>query len=338
MLYIYFDTGTSNTRAYLIDQYAVAASKSRKIGSKDAAIAGTNVELLKGMKGLYDQLLLEHDLSDVDIEAIYASGMATSPFGVKEVSHLPTPVSLEKLHSAVYTYFEPEYFQREINLIRGVKTTPEGFSVNRHTVHLVNNLRGEEMELFGVLAMLDTAKHADVVIVLPGSHTHAVRARNGVLCDILSCFSGELFHALSTSTILANSIAPHMEELDSEMVLLGMKTLSQWGMNRALYLVNTMQIFSKMSRIEKTSYLEGVVSGGVVRSLAQNLASAWQGVQRAILAGGERIVKVYELLLNNIVETTGLQIEVQSLIVPPGESLAARGFIELLKSRDSLNR
>ena len=142
---------------------------------------------------------------------------------------------------------------------------------------------------------------------------------------------------MSTSTILANLIAPHMEELDSEWSCWD-ENPEPMGMNQvALYLVNTMQIFSKMSRIEKTSYLEGVVSGEWCLHY-QHLALCGKGVQGAIVAGGERIEKVYEPLLNNIVETTGLQIEVQSLIVPQARAWRPVGSLNCSNRMDILNR
>lgn len=83
---LYFDSGTSNTRAYLLDRdFRICDSAKRTVGSKDSAIAGSNRVLIEGMKILYDQVLEANSLSDGDVEAIYASGMVTSPYGLKEV-------------------------------------------------------------------------------------------------------------------------------------------------------------------------------------------------------------------------------------------------------------
>ena len=77
---LYFDSGTSNTRAYLLDrEFRICDSAKRAVGSKDSAIAGTNRVLIEGMKALYDQVLAANSLTDGDVEAIYASGMVTSP-------------------------------------------------------------------------------------------------------------------------------------------------------------------------------------------------------------------------------------------------------------------
>ena len=40
---LYYDSGTSNTRAYLLDQeFQICAVAKRTVGSKDSAIAGSN--------------------------------------------------------------------------------------------------------------------------------------------------------------------------------------------------------------------------------------------------------------------------------------------------------
>ena len=50
---LYFDSGTSNTRAYLLDrEFRICDSAKRAVGSKDSAIAGTNRVLIEGMKAL----------------------------------------------------------------------------------------------------------------------------------------------------------------------------------------------------------------------------------------------------------------------------------------------
>ena len=52
---LYFDSGTSNTRAYLLDRnFQVKYVAKKAVGSKDSAIAGSNRVLVEGMKALHD--------------------------------------------------------------------------------------------------------------------------------------------------------------------------------------------------------------------------------------------------------------------------------------------
>lgn len=50
MVYVYMDSGTSNTRAYLLRDGALLAEAKAPVGTKDSAIAGDNAVLVSGMK------------------------------------------------------------------------------------------------------------------------------------------------------------------------------------------------------------------------------------------------------------------------------------------------
>ena len=128
---LYFDSGTSNTRAYLLDrEFRICDSAKRAVGSKDSAIAGTNRVLIEGMKALYDQVLAANSLTDGDVEAIYASGMVTSPYGLKEVPHLVLPMTVRDFADSLYPFHEDTCFHRDIFLVPGLKTLSDDFSLS----------------------------------------------------------------------------------------------------------------------------------------------------------------------------------------------------------------
>ena len=157
---LYFDSGTSNTRAYLLDrEFRICDSAKRAVGSKDSAIAGTNRVLIEGMKALYDQVLAANSLTDGDVEAIYASGMVTSPYGLKEVPHLVLPMTVRDFADSLYPFHEDTCFHRDIFLVPGLKTLSDDFS-------FVNNLRGEEIEIIGALEELKAERDVENVVML----------------------------------------------------------------------------------------------------------------------------------------------------------------------------
>lgn len=333
MYNVYFDSGTSNTRAYLLKGEEIMDVAKKNVGSKDSSITGSNLVLLQGLKELYDKLLYNNKLVDEQIEGIYASGMVTSPFGIKEVPHLSTPLSPEKLYNAIYTHYEAEIFKRDVHLIRGAKTIPEDYKVNKYNISTANNTRGEEIEVFGILSGLsDQWKKGHAAIFLPGSHTHIAYIKEGIFYDILSTFSGELFHAISTSTILSSSICCDIDELDEEMVLQGYRNLKQYSLNRALYIAHAMKIFSASDNLERKSYMEGVISGGVVLGFENTVKSKWNEIDKIIIAGGSNITKVYEILLKE----TEREFEIMTLVASGKESFAVKGFIKIMKKGGEL--
>lgn len=55
---VYYDSGTSNSRIYLLDRdFQVRYTEKKAVGSKDSSIAGDNLVLLQGLKELYDGML-----------------------------------------------------------------------------------------------------------------------------------------------------------------------------------------------------------------------------------------------------------------------------------------
>ncbi len=327
MYNIYFDSGTSNTRIYLIENDQIRDKSKANIGSKDSSITGNNDILIKGLKDLYSKILEKNNLKDNDIKNIYASGMITSPFGIKEIPHLSTPVSLKKLFNNLSTYYEPDYFQRNIKLVRGVKTISDDFKINEKNINSINNMRGEEIEIFGILSLLNSSwVNSNLCIFMPGSHTHIAYMKNRVMEDILSTFSGELFHALKESTILSSSI-DFKVPTDKEMIKLGFENLQEYGINRALYLANTMQIFSDFSNSKKTSYLEGVINGGVVLAFKKILNNKWKQAEKVVIAGNNNIAEIYNLLVKH----SNLELQVKNISSPDQGSFALEGLKQLLK-------
>lgn len=327
MYNIYFDSGTSNTRIYLLRETEVIASKKKNIGSKDSSIRGSNEVLIQGLYSLYQKILQDNQLSDTDIQGIYASGMITSSYGFKEVPHLSTPVSAQKLFQKMYTYFEEKYFQREIYLIRGIKTISSEFRVQPENVHLVNIVRGEEIEIFGILKQLGNKQQEQLYIILPGSHTHIARIKKGVIDDLMSTFSGELFQALKESTILANTI-DFSADPEEKMVLKGLNYLQNYGMNRALYAVRTMQVFTEEDSSSLTSFLQGVINGGIVMALKKQLAERWEKTGQIIIPDYHKLGQVFKILL----EEVEVDLDIKIISLPSETSFAVRGFKHLIKN------
>lgn len=285
----YFDSGTTNTRLYLLDEsFQIVFSEKGGFGSKDSAIAGSNSGLLASMKSLYNKGIRSCGVRDVDIDAIYASGMLTSPYGILEVPHVAVPVSIEEFSGSLQYYFEDQYFHRKIGLIPGLKTADPDFT-------FINNMRGEEIEIIGALDDL-AAQTEQAVVLLPGSHTHAAYMEAGVIKGLLSNFTGELFYALKTSTILSPVLSAEQETLDKEMIKKGYACLDQFGFNRAIYLAHAMQIFRQGSAAQRFSFGEGVINGGIRQSVEYYCRNMWNGCQTAALLGNRFMYELYSCI------------------------------------------
>lgn len=316
----YFDSGTSNTRAYLLNgNFDILCVEKKNFGSRDSAIAGSNSVLIDGLWELYRKVTEEFSVTDKDVSDIYASGMVTSPYGLWEIPHVNVPVSVKEFSGALRSFQEDTRFHRTIKLIPGLKSLKDDFSLS-------GNMRGEEIEIFGTLDDLEEKGADDVVLILPGSHTHVALIRNGAVKDILSTFTGELFYALKKETIFSPIIDVIPPEIDEQMVELAYRNLTRFGFNRAMYIGHAMRIFDRYTPSQRYSYCEGVINGGVRQALEYYCEEFWQGCETAAIASDEFMYRLFSMLFEN---STYIK-KLIWLPVDPGRVYSVKGLKKIL--------
>lgn len=234
MINVYFDSGTTNSRIFVLEGGHVLYHEKAGTGCRDAALAGDSSILTRALWRLYQNALDTLHIKDEQVQGIYLSGMATSPSGLQEVEHLSLPAGLRELRENIVSYRENSFFHRELLLIPGLKTCARGVTVSPEEAFLVNNVRGEETEILGILCETGLT---DCVVLLPGTHTQAAVVENGRITDLLSTVTGELYGAILQDTIIGSSI----EEgpLSTEWVKKGVQALRRFGFNRALYITRS---------------------------------------------------------------------------------------------------
>jgi len=284
--------------------------------------------LLKGLKELYEAVLLKNGLNDKDISSIYASGMLTSPFGIKEIPHLKVPVGIEDIRDNIYNYHEEAFFKRQIGLIPGVKSNPESELITRDNVFGVNSMRGEEVEIFGVLNYLDAdVKKADIAIIIPGSHTQIAYIHNCKIVDLVSTISGELFYSISNHTIISSSIEPNLMDFDEQMVEKAFRILKKYGFNKTVYLINTMKVFEVADNRSKTSFFEGAIFSGDILCLERYLKEKWHHINHVVIYANKTIAAIYRHLL----KAADIKLTVDIIEKTKQQDFAVRGFLEIVK-------
>ena len=267
MFRVYFDSGTTNTRMYFIDENEKIVWRAEKeVGSKDAAVSGDKELLPSELSKLFRLGLEKLGISEDFVESVWMSGMITSPNGIVEVPHICVPVDAEKLASSVFKFTEEKFFKREINFIPGIKTVADGTAITVQNVAQINNMRGEETEICGIIDG-KFIKGETCVLIMPGSHTQIAVVKDGKIVNIVSTITGELFKALKSQTILSASLEGECTALDEQMVKLGYKNLEELGFNRAIYIDRSMLLFTDSTAEMRQSYLEGVLNGGVLQAV-----------------------------------------------------------------------
>ncbi len=312
MYIFYFDCGTSKTRGYLIKDGKIIEIHKKDIGSKDVSIQNDKSVLINGMKIIYDTLLINHNLEDKDICKIYASGMITSPFGLKEVPHAVTPIDKWKMKESIHVHYEDNKFNRDINLILGLKTTKSTGTFEN--IENINNVRGEEIEVMGILNHIpELWKSSKYIVIIPGSHTHTLMLEGETILDIYSTFSGELFHAVTTSTILSSSTELDNNsdialDFNSNAVAMGCRNLKKYGLARALYIVHAMKIFDVGDNKFRRECLNAVINGSVVESLKLNMNTEWKDIKRIAVYGDENMLLTYKEAIKEFLPELSIEV------------------------------
>jgi 2-keto-3-deoxy-galactonokinase len=298
MYNIYFDFGTSNTRGYLLKGAQIAARTSENTGSKDVSLAGNNAVLLAALSRLYADLLQKGGCAKGDVQDVYASGMITSPFGLMEVPHLTTPLDARKLHMSMVRCHIDGIFPQGVLLVPGAKTA--GGAITLGNVAAQGNLRGEETEAMGICGLLPPHwKNSRYLIIIPGSHTHSLLMEDDVIADILSAFSGEIFHALTQATVLHGGVETRGKNRspgeDTDAVRLACEFLSEYGLARAVYIIHAMKIFEVEDNFKRRAMLSATVVGATVQSIITAIRKKWQNTANICIYGDDAITETYNI-------------------------------------------
>ncbi len=292
MYLAYYDSGTTNTRAFLIKNGRIVNRKEKKIGARDAALAGDNTILIEALFQMYQALVTEEGIGGNDVERILLSGMISCPTGMVEIEHLPAPVDRERLRGAIVPFEEKKFFKRTVEIIPGIKTLGYGVTVKPEDAGLVNIMRGEEIEIFGILRNHPELADGKTILILPGSHTQVAFIHDGCIEGISSNVTGELFQAIVKETILGASVAgDETWEMDRDMICLGCQNVHTYGFNRAIYILRVLDLFTEADVNKRRSYFEGVLNAGVMDAIKEA-----RGDEPGILAvtGGRLQFEVYQ--------------------------------------------
>ena len=301
MIYAYFDSGTSNSRIFLLKNGQVLYHATVQTGCRDAALAGNSSILVQALWELYQNALKALQLQDDQVCALYLSGMATSSNGLLEVEHLSLPVNLSQLRHHCVSYLENSRFHRTFLLVPGLKTCPRGIRVSPEEAFRVNNVRGEETEIMGILRYTGLTS---CVILLPGSHTQAAVVENGNITDLLSTVTGELYGAVIKDTIIGSSVNC-TACCQPQWVQRGVMALRQFGFNRALYITRSLELFSETTAEERKSFLEGVINGDMILE-AIRVLRRHPPIQKLVIYGSPEQLLVLQAAAEACPEAKGL--------------------------------
>ena len=182
------------------------------------------------------------------------SGMASSTIGMIELPYkqLPFSVTGSDLNTKILQA-DPD-FPHQIILISGVKSDTDV-------------MRGEETQLVG--CMFDVMEE-EQFFLHPGTHSKHVLVKQGKAVAFKSYMTGELFSLLSKESVLAKSVK-HQDDISKPDHLssfnMGVREGAGGNILHELFMVRTNHLFNKLSEVQNSYYLSGLLIGAELKDL-----------------------------------------------------------------------
>jgi 2-dehydro-3-deoxygalactonokinase len=245
------DWGTSNRRAYLIDQDGACIAE-HEDGQGMLAVGGRE-RFGASLSGLLDTMGIGAGVP------VIMSGMVGSASGWQEVAYLDTGVPLEQLPGHLARVTDADWAGR-CHIVPGYcHRAGAGVDV----------MRGEETQLLGAVAL----GHRDGWLVLPGTHSKWVLLRDGVIQSLSTYMTGELFAMLSAGGTLSSMMGG--DSRDEEGYAIGLNhARNDEPLTNTLFRVRA-GVVSRAVPVEQAAAL---VSGLLIGA---EFAAAGRGLQEA---------------------------------------------------------
>jgi 2-dehydro-3-deoxygalactonokinase len=261
------DMGTTNTRAWLVKQGQIVSQARHSIGVRDAARTGNTAIVHGTIKKIIHDLQADA-LSNGRPELVLCAGMITSSLGLREVDHVLAPAGEHELSSAVTEIVDPEVTELPIWLVPGVRTGPRHPQVS--DLDEIDVIRGEETLCVGLVQLGILAPQATLLNL--GSHWKAITLDSSHrIAKSCTTLSGELIHAIQTSTVLSSALPQdRLTELDFEWLEKGHTESQASNLSRALFCVRILEQRFKLTPLQLSSFLLGAVVGSDLAAMTRN--------------------------------------------------------------------
>nr|WP_202416570.1 2-dehydro-3-deoxygalactonokinase [Duganella qianjiadongensis] len=245
------DWGTSNRRAYLINQQGQCLAEHED---------GLGMLAVGGREHFSAALAQLCQTMGVGAQVpVVMSGMVGSASGWQEVDYLDSAVALQYLPAHLAAVQDPAWAGR-------CRIVP-GYCYRSGTA--VDVMRGEETQLLGAVAL----GHRDGWLVLPGTHSKWVLLRDGVMQSISTYMTGELFAMLSAGGTLSAMMKG--DAADAEGYTAGLQQAALGApLSNTLFRVRAGVVAKAAPAQQATAVVSGLLIGAEFSAAARSAAGA----------------------------------------------------------------
>lgn len=289
---IAIDWGTTSQRAWLLGADGVVLATRRRDSGLLATTRAVDLDDELARARAYERVFLEvcGDWLDQNpgLPSI-ACGMVGSAQGWLEAPYLTVPAPLD-LATRLTTV---RHHHGVLHVVPGLRMAPAPDGVEAGDV-----LRGEETQLLGVLSQLagsasTVPDDAELVVVLPGTHTKWVLVRGNGVRTFVTALTGELFDLLTRHGLLARTAG--LPVRDDAAFEHGVRTAtrSSRGLAAELFGGRALVLDQVVAPSSLPDYISGVLVGDEVAHLLPTVPPG----ARVVLCGAPDLVRRYESAL-----------------------------------------
>jgi 2-dehydro-3-deoxygalactonokinase len=239
--FIAVDWGTTNRRAYLIEDGQVVRTEVDKAGALAISDFPGEVAALRMLLGDLPVLL---------------TGMVGSSIGWVQVDYVPVPAGLDDLASHLH------FVDNRTAIVPGLSWNPQGGHGDV--------MRGEEVQLLGARAA--GLVPADAVLCQPGTHCKWAWLEGGRIVRFVTAMTGELFALLRDHSLLAGQLAQGTD--DDDAYRRGVELGCKRDLAAALFSIRADGLLDRLPKAEAASFASGVLIGSDVAARLQDIGSA----------------------------------------------------------------
>ena len=265
-LWVALDWGTSNFRAYLMDNNHVIDHVSTQEGMKFVDQNEFKKTLIKNIDAWNNKF---------DIKVVIASGMVGAKQGWIEVPYINSPCDIRNLNFKSLKILDDV----KIHILSGVS------QFNPSDV-----MRGEETQIAGFLL-----NNVDFngSICLPGTHSKWVNLNSYNIQEFTTFLTGELYEIIKKYSILNHSL--NTTELDDEIVKSSAKLIIENPsfISNKLFEIRADNLLKNSNQTSNNSKLVGYLLGIEL----SGSRTYWEDKDLVII-GSSNLNKYYELILN----------------------------------------
>lgn len=262
--YVAVDWGTTNRRAYLIeDAGTLLDDMEDDLGVTSVAPGGFEQAVGEIRQRLGDRPML-------------LAGMIGSNRGWREAPYVPCPAGAKDLAGELL------WTDDRTAIVPGLSNLAEGRA---------DVMRGEEVQAFGLAQMAGFG--GSVSVCHPGTHTKWMRLSEGRVIDFRTIMTGELFGLLREHSILAPLLQLDTEVGDSFLTGVDV-ALAEGALSAELFGVRAKVLLAQMAEADASSYTSGLLIGCDMRA-----GMAMAESDEIVVLGRPTLTKLYAAALRS---------------------------------------